>query len=532
VNASTRALADLARAGNRVLREPSMQVAFEIHHLADRPGQLADILARDPDGGGFAETLSSSANGVGLVIGTRVGDAHTQPRSPGQRLAGQRLPGQRHGAWAELERDESGCATFLGSERPSLSFQHESAQTLDGVISIEDEPKRMLTRHGLAVLDTLVHVAETALHAGEAPVLTLQCPAQLPPTNSFRDGVGGRVSEVARSSSMAIRFSVALERPSADVRLQIADRLARHCEDHGLGLWLSDTRPGYRTGNWFLVLPHDRSIARSAYRREDEPRRASNAAEGCLPVTFVGPARPGAMHAILSFLGQFHAVSVLACSMTVLDELTFLHLQLAVDGASRGRLASVNRQLADLRTRSGDPAGVLTTVLDLLLPDGPVEPPNEAQVERLLARAGDYQTVLGPALPVVPDTAVRRVPIWVGWQMRKSEAGLRAPLLALHQALALLGLADDGVDHRLRPNIEYLICRQQGAALLRGKGKLAVARSLVEQRFPGDGQGTARLAAELREAWTARLRACGDDRFGEISVSSREFLLGEGQPRH
>jgi len=109
VNASTRALADLARAGNRVLREPSMQVAFEIHHLADRPGQLADIVARDPDGSGFAETLSSSANGVGLVIGTRVGDAHTQPRSPGQRLAGQRLPGQRHGAWAELERDESGC---------------------------------------------------------------------------------------------------------------------------------------------------------------------------------------------------------------------------------------------------------------------------------------------------------------------------------------------------------------------------------------------------------------------------------------
>jgi hypothetical protein len=56
-----------------------MQVAFEIHHLADRPGQLADIVARDPDGSGFAETLSSSANGVGLVIGTRVGDAHPQP---------------------------------------------------------------------------------------------------------------------------------------------------------------------------------------------------------------------------------------------------------------------------------------------------------------------------------------------------------------------------------------------------------------------------------------------------------------------
>jgi hypothetical protein len=403
---------------------------------------------------------------------------------------------------------------------------------LDGVISIEDEPKRMLTRHGLAVLDTLVHIAETALHAGEAPVLTLQCPAQLPPTNSFRDGVGGRVSEVARSSSMAIRFSLALERPSADVRLQIADRLARHCEDHGLGLWLSDTRPG---------LPDGQLVPGAPARPVDRPERlpaggrapAGQQRRRGLPAGDLRRARPArgdARHPVLP--RAVPAVGVLACSMTVLDELTFLHVQLAVDGASRGRLASVNRALADLRTRSGDPAAVLTTLVQLLLPDRPVEPPNEAQVERLLARAGDYQTVLGPALPVVPDTAVRRVPIWVGWQMRKSEAGLRAPLLALHQALDLLGLVDGDVDRRLRPNIEYLICRQQGAALLRGKGKLAVARSLVEQRFPSDGQGTARLAAELREAWTARLRACGDDRFGEISVSSREFLLGEGQPRH
>ena len=37
------------------------------------------------------------------------------------------------------------------------------------------------------VLDTLRHIAETALYAADAPLLSVQCPAQLPPTNSFQE---------------------------------------------------------------------------------------------------------------------------------------------------------------------------------------------------------------------------------------------------------------------------------------------------------------------------------------------------------
>ncbi|MDT7566456.1 MAG: hypothetical protein QOG76_5080 [Pseudonocardiales bacterium] len=524
MTASTRALADLARAGYRVLHEPSTQVEFEIHHLADRPGALVDIAARGSDRSGFAETLSSGAHGVGLVIGTRIGDS---PAHPGSRE-------HQHGAWVELEHDAGDRFGFRGSERPNLTFQHESAQTFEGVISIEDEPKRMLLRHGLAVLDTLQHIAETALQAGEAPLLTLQCPAQLPPTNSFREsgGINGRVIEPARSSSMAIRFAIALQRPSADIRLQIADRLARHCEDRGLGLWLADTRPGYRTGNWFLVLPHDRSKARGRYRHEADHRRASNAAEGCLPLTLVGPAREGSMHAILSFLGQFPAIGLLGCSMTVLDELAFLHLQLSVNGASGARLSAVNSGIADLLASGAGPADVLPQVVQQLLGDHRVELPGEEHTGRLIDRAGDYQTVVGPALPVVAGN-VRRVPIWIGWQMRKSDAGLRTPLLALHRAVDRLGLtaADETGARSGPPNIEYLICRQLGATVLRGKGKLAVARTQVERRFKDNRRGAAQLAADLEDAWKAQLRADGDeDQFSDVSVSSREFLLGGGYP--
>ena len=522
-SATAHELADLARAGYRVLHEPSMQVEFEIHHLVDRPGGLAGIVARDPAGHGFAETLSSGANGVGLVVGTRIAD------TPGQAY-------RQAGASVRLDGAGDDHATFRGFERPNLTFQHESSQLIDGVIAIEDEPKRMLLRHGLVVLDTLRHVAETALHAADAPLLGLQCPAQLPPTNSFQESadVGGRRVDPARSASIAIRFRIALDRPRADVRLQIADRLARHCEDRGLGFWLGDTRPGYRTGNWFLVHPHNRKLARARYRRDADLHRAGNAADGCLPVTFVGPARPGTTHAILSFLGQYPQIGVLGCSMTPLDELAFLNVQLAVSGASRARLAAVNGAIADLRATSDGLAEALPRIVAAVLPAGaePIGPPTREHTERLIGRAGDYQLVAGPALPVVPDSDVRRIPIWISWQMRRSEAGLRVPLLALHRAVDRLGLAPpEAAGHRSGElSIEYLVCRRLGVSVLRGRGKMAVAKSLVEGRSRDFRNCPAQLSADLEGAWRAELQAAGhDDLVSSLSVSPREFMLGGHQ---
>lgn len=524
-SATVRELADLARAGYRVLHEPSMLVDFEIHHVVDRAGGLAGIVARDPAGRGFAETLSAGANGVGVVVGTRIAEA------PGRAY-------RQADASVRLEHRDDEHATFRGSERPNLTFQHQSAQLIDGVIAIEDEPRRMLLRHGLVVLDTLRHIAETALYAADAPLLSVQCPAQLPPTNSFQESadVGGRRVDPARSASIAIRFRIALDRPRADVRLQIADRLARHCEERGLGFWLGDTRPGYRTGNWFLVHPHNRKLARATYRRDADQRRAGNAADGCLPVTFVGPARPGTTHAILSFLGQYPQIGVLACSMTPLDELAFLHVQLAVSGASRARLAAVNSEIAGLRATGDDLAEVLPRLVRALLPSGPdappVPPPTREHVQRLIGRAGDYQVVAGPALPVVPDSDVRRIPIWISWQMRRSEGGLRAPLLALHRAVDRLGLApDEAAGHRSGAlSIEYLVCRRLGVSVLRGRGKMAVAKSLVEGRSRDFRNCPAQLSADLEAAWRAELHAAGhDDLVSDLSVSPREFMLGGHQ---
>ena len=125
-SATAHELADLARAGYRVLHEPSMQVEFEIHHLVDRPGGLAGIVARDPTGHGFAETLSAGANGVGLVVGTRIADA--PGRAHRQAGASVRLDGRQRRA-RDVPRRPSGRTSPSSTSPPSSSTGSSRSRT-------------------------------------------------------------------------------------------------------------------------------------------------------------------------------------------------------------------------------------------------------------------------------------------------------------------------------------------------------------------------------------------------------------------
>ena len=105
--------------------------------------------------------------------------------------------------------------------------------------------------------------------------------------------------------------------------------------------------------------------------------------------------------------------------MTTLNELAFHHLQLAVNGASRPRLAAVNAALAELRATELGPGDLLRRLVPHLLHAG--EPATRGPRAHRASdrRAGDYQTAIGPALPMIADNAMRRIPIWVSWQMRR-----------------------------------------------------------------------------------------------------------------
>lgn len=508
---ATGRLADLARAGHLGLLQPSMLVEFEIHHVVDGPGRLVGILGAGT--GGFAETLSAGGNGVGVVVGTRIAERPAEAGRSTVHLA------------AGATR-----AAFHGSARPNPTFQHGSAERFDAVVCIEDEPRRITLRHGLALRDALHEVTQISV-AEHAPLLSLQSPAQIPPHTSRQvtGATPSRTVATSRSSSLALRFSLALARPRASARLRIADRLAEYCRCRGLGLWLADTRAGYHDGDWFIVTPHERSTARSQYDPGERKRVPGQTAEGCLPITLVGPARLGSTHAVAAFLARFPTAGVLACSMTPLDDLAFVHLQLAVNGASRGRLTGINRALASRARPGSGPAEVLPYVMSDLLrstPDGDLDPRD------MLAVAEDYQVVLGPALPVVVDTATVRLPIWFAWDMRAGQggAGLGVLVRTLAEALTLVGLATcDAADAGLAPSTEYLVCRQVGPSRLKGKGKLAVPKRVIDEKFPATRfeSAPARLCNVLEQAWRARLAADpGGADVTALSVSWRESWLG------
>jgi len=401
-----------------------MQVNFEVHHALDNPGYLDRLVSRKDDTT-FVETISSRANGVALVVGTSV------DKLPAELLH------RDHGGGAVVEleeRDDELGRAFKGVARPNLTFLYESYPRIEGIIVVEDEPRKPLLRHGIAVREVLREIAGTATRK-QRPLLSLQCPVQVPPHDpDERDGLRAAVGSSPRVASLAVRFSIALDTPSAKVGFELSESLSEFCKTHGYGFFLADTRPGYRTGNWFLVRAHDRQRARANFSLAAD-RGPMSGAEGCVPVTFVGPARWGSTHAVIAYLSQFPEVGILACSITLLDDLAFIHLQLAVNGASRALLTKLNDKILNFGQVGGEPGDLLRKLLPELTHGAPLGTRSSDLEKQLAEKAGDFHTIIGPALPVVSDHRSRRVAVWFSWQMRQSDLGLKVPLGALMRAI-------------------------------------------------------------------------------------------------
>ena len=191
------------------------------------------------------------------------------------------------------------------------------------------------------------------------PLLYLQAPAQLP-AQSFigQDVRSSRVTAARRSSSLALRFAIAMERPSAALRFELTEILTRYCTERGFGLWLADTRVGYRSGNWFQICAQADDLSRRD-RRERATSVDSRAVEVCLPITFIGPARRGSTHAIVSFLCQFGDVGIGSCATITLHDLEFIHLQLTLRGIRRSALREINSYLTEHSCWKADPSDAL-----------------------------------------------------------------------------------------------------------------------------------------------------------------------------
>lgn len=510
------ALSDVARAGAEIAGSSGPVMTFTVDHVQDRPGYLSEVIS-----GSFEtpprQTLSSSANGVGLVILTskdQVGASSDSPDAPPVRVT------------SDPEGVSSG-KRFVGKARPNPSFLYEGSEPFEGVIVIEDEPRAATYGQGIVFRELATFLSSLSSEGASSPILSLHGPSQAPPHTTARADIRGREDEWSRSSTFAIRFSIAVRSSTADKRIYLADAIGRWCAARGFGFWASDSRGGYRQGLWFGVNTHERLKARAAQPTAAD-RGGDRQAYCVVPVTIVGPARIGSTSAILSYLTRFPQLGLVATSVTALDDLAFIHLQIAVNHSSRRKLPAKNRELSNLLvnltangSQSLSPRHFFSSYGQLASDGAGVLDESSDRVASIEERCGDYQVLAGPVLEVVQEK-VRRLPVWAGWRIRDEEH-FSEVMLAMNSVWREVGF--DPAEDR-GSNIEYAISRVTRDSSLRGKAKFSIAESSVP-RWAGPGSDAAKASAlcvELERRWRSKLRDSAIS--ADVSVGDREFRVG------
>lgn len=360
-------------------------------------------------------------------------------------------------------------------------------------------------------------VSSLASERYSSPIMNLHAPTRVPPRTSHREDLDDRVVEWSRSKGVALRFSIALAERDPAIRNEFVESLAARASDLGLGVWLSDTRGGYRAGNWFWVSQHDRARARRrlpVYSGVDAPKKAQEHVRAILPVTIVGPARVGSTHAILEYMSQWSGVGLAGITVTALDDLAFIHLQLCFGGMPA---ADLKRLWFPFVTKSFGVDSVLPAMspevflggLGEMLRDGGLGEMgvSDTQRSRLLGLCNDYQVLAGPPVATTHDGGRGR-PIWISWLTLGAAAELRNGLQELYEVFREVELWGSDPDSLPVPNLEYLICRQLRGLRLSGKGKLSIAR----EEIPSWARNATEdahvvLCSEIEQRWRARIAA-------------------------
>jgi hypothetical protein len=551
--ASLRDLADLARTGSVIQRQPLMQVTFEVHHVVDRPGYLADYVGApaleserqapgpaaptEPDqdaprenalssdegihavtrgpATNFGETLTSSAYGLGLVIVTKTSVG------VGSRRRFTSVSRTQY----EVE-DMAGDRVYRGTARPNPSFLYESAWRYEGLISIQGDAAGVTEGASQEIREIIREIARVA-NKFKAPILSLQAPAQVPLSDKEMRAVLREEDLLPEAAFPAVRFSIALQRPDAAVLLAISGELEEFCAEK-FGFWLEDTRLGSRPGNWFEICPPPAQDSGRSQARKSGNQLVMH----CLPVTLVGPARVESAHALMVFLGQ--EAGVAACSITSLDDLLFVHFELNFPGISAAGLSTAGSLPEEGREADEKPAPPVLAydIMRRMFATLGYQSAERWGEDELVKHAGDYQCFIGPRRPVRNDDGARRMAIWFSWQTQGVEPDLALPLGGLFGALADVGLLTGRTEGRSwsseAPNIDYLICRNVGNSILRGKGKLSVPQSLALASYPSSGLESrpTNLCVAIEEAWRARIARDGRHGIRELTVGWRECWLG------
>jgi hypothetical protein len=248
-----------------------------------------------------------------------------------------------------------------------------------------------------------------------------------------------------------------------------------------------------------------------------------------MPVTLVGPARVDSFHALTSFLSQYGDVGIAACSTISLDDLLFIHLNFSIGETREKVLYRADDTDDAIASSASPPSDALARMLEML---GHGRRSDHKRTSRLLDSAGDYQCLIGPTRLVMHTSEQKRMAIWFSWQTQGVEFDLAVPVRGLCAALADVGLIQRQAANpkwsRSSPNIEYLVCRNMGNSILRGKGKLSVARDAALHRYPDDALESrpTNLCVGVEESWRAQTARSPYVGLRELTVAWRECWLG------
>lgn len=523
---SARSMADLARGAGVIADQPGVQVNFHVHHVPDQPGYIKSQLAGESTLLQHAsEVLISNLNGVVVAVGSKRGALAQDMRA---RQRGSSTPVR---AKIDVDADH---LQVVGAAVPNPSFIYEASARFEALIALEVEECPLQQLHARALMRVVAEVAQCAAYEGSAPIMSLQCPVQLPARRSNGARVEDQKDIWNPPTAIAVRVVFALPNPSSRRRMRMASRLADYCSERGYGLWLGDLRPGHAQGNWFQVQNYDSEASKRFIARQPQIRRSNTAIKKVMPVTLVGPARVGSTNAILSVLRRCPKLGVAGCAITALHDVAFVHLQLTADeisdptealgdpnqydGGIFDRLQRVVRAMGeDLRaadTADGDPDDRATT-------------PHS----RLVERAGDYQMFAGPVLDVETLGGRNRRPLWFSWRQSSPDGGWVLPFEALQAALEDCGLWSEAAPTPLeRTNFEYMVCRGLDGSTYTVKGKLTVPEGLIPEGSAIEYDAT-RLCVNVETAWRARLEEQPVSGLHWLSFAWRENFLGIGRTR-
>lgn len=492
-------VSELVQSGIASFNHDHARVGFCVRHLPDRPGALSALLA-DPANADVDELIASAAYGTGYVLSLR-----SRPDSWSF--------SRDRSVSAEAHQTEEGVR-FVGGGNPNPSFLYEGTEPIDVLVVINPERMSLSRSDGLMLTDVLGAIADHVVSSG-LPIMSLQSPVQLPRVSNSSEDRAHRLERWRKPSGFGVRFSAALGRASQGERLVFLDRMRRFCAERGLGLWLGDRRPGYRSGNWFRLLPHA-TAEFNEYREQFE--RNGTALSLLLPFTAVGPARVGTTKAVLTALREA-GVPIMSASIVALRDTAFIHACVCV----HTRQEAINAARASCTVR---PIGEALAELAAIGGSGRSVAPAAGVVDRSVA--GDYLGMIGGAVtPRFGGVKTERV-LWAAWEVpadpRAGQQSTIALVDALRETLRATGQPANGA----LPSIEYLSVQRSSDDRYGCRAKLAVdSERVLHTAGAGDiRRAVQEFCNEAEHRFRARLLDIDDAGISDCSVGWRESWLG------